>query len=669
MGHELAQPRSVGAAVLPVAAGLLAVAIFTFDIISPLGIAVGVLYVLVVLLSASILRRRGVLVVSFGCAGLAILGYFLQHGVSTTGQPFLRLIIDLVAIATTAVLALRNQSIAGGLREKARLLDLAHDTVFVRDMHDVITYWNQGAEQLYGWTGGEAIGKVSHELTRTIFPAPVERINAELLRTGRWEGELVHSKRDGTQVVVASRWALQREERGNPIAILETNNDVTERKAAERALRDSEERWRAVFEHNPTMYFMVDPSGLILSVNPFGAEKLGYTVDELVGSSVLAVFLEADREAARENMAICLANIGKVSHWELRKVRKDGSIIWVAETAKAMLLKDSPVVLVACEDISARKRTEEDLRQTELRLSTVIANAPLVLFSVDRSGTFTLSEGKGLEALGLEPGQVVGQSVFDFYRDAPQILANMRLALSGESFTGAAERYGRTFESYYIPFFDQTGEVDGVNGIAFDVTDRVRAEKNLRRSEAYLADAQRLSHTGSFGWHVPTGDIFWSEESYRIFGFESGAVVTLEMVVQRVHPEDRADLQGLIELAATGGRDFDIENRLLLPDGSVKNIRVVAHALHDEAGALEYVGAMMDITSAKQAEANVRRIIDAVPALIWTTRADGSINFLNKRCLDYDGLTLEQALASGWGGQIHPDDYDLAREKWVKALA
>src|SRR4029077_12537609 len=105
-----------------------------------------------------------------------------------------------------------------GLREQAGLLDLTHDTVFVRDMNDVITYWNRGAAELYGWTREEAVGKVSHQLMQTIFPAPLEEINAELLRTGHWEGELIHTKRDGTQVVVASRWSMQQDERGQPLA-------------------------------------------------------------------------------------------------------------------------------------------------------------------------------------------------------------------------------------------------------------------------------------------------------------------------------------------------------------------------------------------------------------------------------------------------------------------
>ena len=98
--------------------------------------------------------------------------------------------------------------------QQASLLNLTHDTIFVRDMSDVITYWNRGARELYGWTAEDAVGRRTHDLLQTIFPAPLEEINAELLRTGRWEGDLIHTKRDGTKLIVASRWALQRNEPG-----------------------------------------------------------------------------------------------------------------------------------------------------------------------------------------------------------------------------------------------------------------------------------------------------------------------------------------------------------------------------------------------------------------------------------------------------------------------
>jgi PAS domain S-box-containing protein len=121
--------------------------------------------------------------------------------------------------------------------QQASLLNLTHDTIFVRDMSDVITYWNRGAQELFGWTPEEAIGKQAHELLHSVFPVPIDSIRAELLDSGRWEGEVEKTKSDGTRVVVASRWSLRRDDQMRPAAILETNNDITERKRREQEIR------------------------------------------------------------------------------------------------------------------------------------------------------------------------------------------------------------------------------------------------------------------------------------------------------------------------------------------------------------------------------------------------------------------------------------------------
>ena len=121
--------------------------------------------------------------------------------------------------------------------QQASLLDLTHDTIFVRNMSDVITYWNRGAQELYGWMAEEAVGKHAYQLLRTVFPVPIDEVHAELLRTGHWEGELENAKADGTRVVVASRWSLRRNEQADPIAILQTENDITQRKQGEEELR------------------------------------------------------------------------------------------------------------------------------------------------------------------------------------------------------------------------------------------------------------------------------------------------------------------------------------------------------------------------------------------------------------------------------------------------
>jgi PAS domain S-box-containing protein len=121
--------------------------------------------------------------------------------------------------------------------QQANLLNLTHDTIFVRDVNDIITYWNRGAQELYGWTAEEAIGKQSRQLFQTEFPIPMDEVRAELLRSGRWEGELRNTKADGSRVVVASRWSLRLDEQGHAVAILETNNDVSDYRRREDAIR------------------------------------------------------------------------------------------------------------------------------------------------------------------------------------------------------------------------------------------------------------------------------------------------------------------------------------------------------------------------------------------------------------------------------------------------
>jgi PAS domain S-box-containing protein len=145
-------------------------------------------------------------------------------------------------------LALLRMQTERSLAEQARLLDLSNDAILVRDAADKITYWNKGAAELYGYTREEALGRVSHELLRTQFPEPLELITEHIRRESRWTGELIHKRKDESQIVVSSRWALDRDDLGNPRAILETNNDITLQKQTAEALQQSEERLRLLAE-------------------------------------------------------------------------------------------------------------------------------------------------------------------------------------------------------------------------------------------------------------------------------------------------------------------------------------------------------------------------------------------------------------------------------------
>ena len=230
----------------------------------------------------------------------------------------------------------------------------------------------------------------------------------------------------------------------------------------------------------------------------------------------------------------------------------------------------------------------------------------------------------------------------------------------------------------------RTEELEQRNKQLAEARARLAEEKlYLERSEIYLAEAQRRSHTGSFGWRPATGEIVWSEETYRIAGYDPGIKPTIDLVFQRIHPEDIRFAQETLDSAVRDGADLDFEHRFLMPDGSVKHVHVVAHALRDAKGNLEYVGAAIDITEQHQARAalekafteikksedQLRIIIDTIPTLAWCTLPDGSAEFINQRWLDYMGLSAEEARDWGWRVAIHDEDSTELVDTWRAAVA
>jgi formate hydrogenlyase transcriptional activator len=186
----------------------------------------------------------------------------------------------------------------------------------------------------------------------------------------------------------------------------------------------------------------------------------------------------------------------------------------------------------------------------------------------------------------------------------------------------------------------------------------------LQRSEAFLTEAQSISHTGSFGWSVASGEIYWSAETYNIFELDRAGKPTVEMILRRSHPDDRDLLHLTLGRVSEAGGDFDLEYRLLMPNGSVKHLHVVARGLTTSSGNLEFVGAVTDITAAKQAEEKSRqdahelgRITDAIPHIIVVLNPDGRPIYVNRVGLEYTGLSIEELCAEGSQDRfIHPED-------------
>jgi len=221
----------------------------------------------------------------------------------------------------------------------------------------------------------------------------------------------------------------------------------------------------------------------------------------------------------------------------------------------------------------------------------------------------------------------------------------------------------------------ENGVLKRIVGTAMDVTEHEQLAEELQRRQAYLAEAQRLSHTGSFGWKVSSGEIFWSDETFRIFQCNPRTNPTVEFVLSRVHPDDRGLVQQQIDRASRDGKGFDFEHHLQVPDGSIKHVRVTAHPSRDSSGNLEFVGAVTDVSEQRQAEAvirereiEVRQIVDLAPQLVSVYGPGHERLYANRMMLDYLGIGLDEWRQRSTGTHTHLDDLERAKACRDRAL-
>lgn len=349
-------------------AGTIALALLTF-VCFRLGLnlatTVCLFLIIIVLLSLRGSFLSSIVVSLIAVASLAY--YFAPPSFSLkVTDPFevVALIVFLTTSALITHFVSRVRKSAKGLREQASLLNLTHDTIFVRDINNVITYWNRGAEELYGWTAEEVVGKVtSHQLLQTVLPVPLDEIDAELLLTGRWEGELTHTKADGTKVVVASRWALQSDPQGKPLAVLETNNDITDSKQTAQALQ---QQANLLDQAHDAILVWEFPRTIVYWNR--GAEQLyGFSRTEAIGRPSHEL-LHTEHPITRPDFEAALERDGEWTG-ELTHTTRDGRKIIVE--SRHVLMSEAEglrLVLETNRDITERKRAEAELRQAEADL-------------------------------------------------------------------------------------------------------------------------------------------------------------------------------------------------------------------------------------------------------------------------------------------------------------
>jgi PAS domain S-box-containing protein len=290
-------------------------------------------------------------------------------------------------------------------RQHELFLSSAGEGIYGLDRHGNMTFVNPTAEKLLGWTAAEIIGKSMHATLHhsRADGSPHPKEDCPILA---FKDCSVHStendvfwRKDGTSFPVEYTSTPIREG-DEMLGVVVVFKDITDRRQAEERLRSSEERYRALYEDNPSMYFTVDSTGMVLSVNRFGAEQLGYAAEELVGQPVTSVFYEEDKAAVLNELNKCVKNPGNVCHWEFRKVRKDGTLLWVKETVRMVCdAQGNATALIVCEDITDLKRAEAEQQQSAARLQQL--NDSLEVQIKDRTAAL-LTKQQQLRALASE---------------------------------------------------------------------------------------------------------------------------------------------------------------------------------------------------------------------------------------------------------------------------
>jgi PAS domain S-box-containing protein len=450
---------------------------------------------------------------------------------------------------------------------------------------------------------------------------------------------------------------------------------------------------RQIVDSSPVLIHTARPDGYLDFFNRSWIDFVGQPLEKLLGWRWAAFIHPDDADAFVKTMRESFAK-GKPFEETSRVRRADGVYRWMLHRKVPRRDEGGNVIkwFGSSIDIEERTRAEEErqksatlLQRNEFYLSEAQRLGHMGSWVFDPAWGFDYWSRELFHIHGLDPEKHAAPTIEEYLaRVHPhdrEFMASLieRTVAEGLGFDVTKRIVRPDGNVRHIRCVGapvaESGTLKRVIGSAIDVTEHEVLTQELRRREAYLAEAQRLSHTGSFGWRPGCGENVWSDETYRIFEYDPATKVTPDMIVERVHPEDRNLVLEVVERASISGGAIDCEYRLLFPDGRVKYVRVLARPLGTASDDLEFAGAVIDITEAKRAEETIRKserelrtMIEIIPAHVGVTQPDGTVDFVNQSWLDYTGFTREQAMGWGWTKAIHPEDLDREVANWRAAL-
>jgi PAS domain S-box-containing protein len=391
--------------------------------------------------------------------------------------------------------------------------------------------------------------------------------------------------------------------------------DVDDRKRAEEELRASERYFNQIINTIPALAWSARADGSAEFFNQHYLDYVGLSAEQVKdwGWTVAVHPDDLDGLIAAWQRMMAADQAGEC---EGRLRRFDGEYRWFLFRTNPLRDESGTTVkwFGTNTDIDDRKRMEEELRRSEARKTAILDSALDCILTIDHEGRITEFNPAAVRTFGYRRDDVEGKPLADVI--IPAALRDQhKQGFARYQATGEARVLGRRIEMRAVRSDGSEFPVElaisriplegppSFTGYLRDITERKQAEEELRRSEAFLAEGQKLARLGSFSWRVESDRMTWSDQLYRIFGFEPGELVTLERIGSRIHPEDVHLLSDMIEQARRAVSDLEYEYRLLMPDLTVKHLLLVAHGAQDQEGRMEYIGAVQDVTERRLSEA------------------------------------------------------------------
>ncbi|WP_413160191.1 PAS domain S-box protein [Capilliphycus salinus ALCB114379] len=517
-----------------------------------------------------------------------------------------------------------------------------------------------------------------HPEDKTFLTIELEKI----LEQGYYRYEYRFRHQDGKYRWMRDEVKLIRDEAGNPVELIGYWIEISERKEIEAALCESEQRFRVIFEQAEVGIIAVSPSGNFLLANPKFTEIVGYSVEELLTKTYQEI---THPEDLPKDLALVEPILtGKIPRFsfEKRYICKDGSEIWVNLSGSLVRNpKGEPEYIISIiQDISERKKTEAILLDREAILSNLCENTTLMMGVVEliNHEIYHLWDNPAAAKLfGLGEQEMKNQSCRQL--GIPENLIQLWIKHCNQ--TQENQKPARFEYLHKTP----TGEhwlsatICAVQGENFthprccyvieEITERKHIEEALRHTTQNLLESQRIAHIGNWNFDVITKQITWSEEMFRIFGLDpADGEPTLEELIEMIHPEDQDHHQQMLNRSLTGGEYFEVEYRLIRPDGELRYLNTQGEVIQNQEGeVIRLFGVAIDVTEQKLAEealcaseARYRALVEQMPAAVYTiTVGEASMPlYISPRIEQMLGYTADEWMSNPqlWSQRLHPED-------------